>query len=58
MLPLQYGEIRCKSEVVLHLRQHHLAPPRADQVMKMRRDGSLTQLNTTQTLKLEMHFSE
>lgn len=43
---------------VLHLRQHHLPPPKADEMMKMRHDGSLTQLNTTQALKMEIHFTD
>lgn len=32
---------------VLYLRQLHSPPSTADEVMKMRRDGSLTQLNIT-----------
>lgn len=51
-------ETRCKSGIlyvladeVLHLRQLHLPRPVADEMTRMRRDESLTQLNIAQTLK-------
>lgn len=42
---------------VLYLRQNLLPPPMADEMMKIRHDGSLTQLNITKTSRMEMHFN-
>lgn len=60
MLALWRSDVKVDMLVdeVLYLRQHHLPPPTADEMMEMRRDGSLTQLNITQTLRMEMHLTD